>query len=325
MRIEEASPSDHFALTSLMRQSKAFWKYDQGQLDRWQEELTISPRFIEQNNVIKASDGTKIVGFYAYAVYPKLVKLESLFVLPSHIGKGLGRLLMHHFLDQASAAPLDTIVLDADPHAEEFYRRFGFQTVSLKPTSISGRFLPIMVRRSSPSALKALFETIRLRVRHFTKYDLDDFYDMQRNPAVMKFVKPPLTYEQTVEELDRFIGYYARRDLLYRIWAVVDQSADSLVGLGGVYLNDQQELEIAYRLREKHWGRGYGREVARGLIDYCFTTLRYDELVAYVCKDNLDSIKILQQEMELRAEFYSEKDRWTEQVYRVSRKDGWQG
>ena len=173
--------------------------------------------------MIKASDGTKIVGFYAYAVYPTLVKLKSLFVLPSHIGKGLGRLLMHHFLDQASAAPLDTIVLDADPHAEEFYRRFDFQTVSLKPTSVTGRFLPIMVRRSSPSAPEALFETDRLRVRHFTKYDLDDFYDMQRNPAVMRFVKPPLTYEQTVEELDRFIGYYARRDLLYRIWAVVDQ------------------------------------------------------------------------------------------------------
>ena len=92
-----------------------------------------------------------------------------------------------------------------------------------------------------------------------------------------------------------------------------------------MYLNEKQELEIAYRLREKHWGRGYGREIARGLIDYCFTTLRYDELVAYVCKDNLGSIKILQQEMELRAEFYSEKDQWTEQVYRVSRKDGRQG
>ena len=304
-----------------MRQSKAFWKYDQRQLDQWQEELTISPSFIEQNHVIKALEGTKIVGFYAYAVYPKLVKLKSLFVLPSHIGKGLGRLLMHHFLDQASAAPLDTIVLDADPHAEEFYRRFGFRTVSLKPTSIPGRFLPIMVRRSSPLAPKALFETIRLRVRHFTKYDLDDFYDMQGNPAVMRFVKPPLTYEQTVKELDRFIGYYARRDLLYQIWAVVDQATDSLVGLGGVYLNEKQELEIAYRLREKHWGRGYGREIARGLIDYCFNTLQYDELVAYVCKDNVGSVKILQQEMELRAEFYSEKDRWTEQVYRVSRKD----
>ncbi len=325
MRIEEASPSDHFALTSLMRQSKAFWKYEQGQLDRWQEELTISPRFIEQNYVIKASDSTKIVGFYAYAVCPTLVKLESLFVLPSHIGKGLGRSLMHHFLDQASAAPLDTIVLDADPHAEEFYRRFGFQTVALKPTSIAGRFLPIMVRHSSSSPPEILFETDRLMVRHFVKRDLDDFYDMQGNPAVMKFVKPPLTYEQTVEELNRFIGYYARRDLLYRIWAVADQSTDSLVGLCGVYLNDKEELEIAYRLREKHWGQGYGREIARGLIDYCFTTLQYDELVAYVVKDNRGSVNILRQEMKFQAEFFSQKDQWIEQVYRVSGKAGRQG
>ena len=325
MKIAEASPDDHHALTTLMRQSKAFWKYDQNQLNRWQQELTISPRFIEQNHVIKASSGDEIVGFYAYAIHPTLVKLESLFVLPSHIGKGLGRSLMHHFLDQASAAPLDTIVLDADPHAEEFYRRFGFQTVALKPTSIAGRFLPIMVRHSSSSPPEILFETDRLMVRHFAKRDLDNFYDMQSNPAVMQFVKPPLTYEQTVEELNRFIGYYARRDLLYRIWAVADQSTDSLVGLCGVYSNEKQELEIAYRLREKHWGQGYGREIARGLIDYCFNTLQYDELVAYVCQDNVGSIKILQQEMELRAEFFSEKDQWIEQVYRVSGKAGRQG
>ncbi len=274
--------------------------------------------------MVKASFGDEIVGFYAYAVRPPLVKLESLFLLPRHIGKGLGKLLMDHFLAKATTGEAD-IVLDADPHAEEFYRRFGFRTVALKPTSVPGRFLPIMVRSSPPLASEALFETDRLRVRHFAAYDLDDFYDMQGNPAVMQFVKPPLTYPQTAEELDRFIGYYDRRDLLYRIWAVVDRSTDSLIGLCGVYLNDQQEPEIAYRLREKYWGRGYGREIARGLIDYCFTTLQYDELVAYVAKDNRGSVKILQQEMELRAEFYSEKDQWIEQMYHVSGKEGRRG
>ncbi len=303
-----------------MRQSKAYWKYDQHQLDRWQEDLTISPRFIEQNHVVKASSGDEIVGFFAYAVHPTLVKLESLFVLPRHIGKGLGRLLMDHFLAKISVGSVDTIVLDADPHAEGFYRRFNFRTVSLRPTSVPGRFLPIMVRNLSLKP-EALFETGRLRMRHFAAYDLDDFHDMQGNPAVMKFVKPPLTYEQTAEELARFMGYYARLDLLYRIWAVADPSTDSLVGLCGVYLNEKQELEIAYRLREKHWGQGYGREIARGLIDYCFNTLRYDELVAYVCQDNVGSVKILQQEMKFQTEFYSEKDQWIELVYRVSRKN----
>lgn len=320
MRIEEASPDDHHALTTLMRQSKAFWKYDQNQLNRWQQELTISPSFINQNQIFKASNDHEIVGFYEYAVHPPLVKLKSLFVLPRHIGKGLGKLLMDHFLARVLTSEAD-IVLDADPHAEEFYRRFGFRTVALKPMSIADRFLPIMVRHSSSSPPEILFETDRLMVRHFAKRDLDDFYDMQGNPAVMRFVKPPLTYEQTVEELDRFIGYYARRDLLYRIWAAVDKSTSALVGLCGVYLNDKEELEIAYRLREKHWGQGYGREIARGLIDYCFNTLQYDELVAYVAKDNVGSVKILQREMELWAEFYSRKDRWVEQIYRVSRKD----
>lgn len=145
IKLEAASPGDHLELTALMRQSKAYWKYDQHQLDRWQEDLTISPRFIEQNHVVKASSGDEIVGFFAYAVHPTLVKLESLFVLPRHIGKGLGRLLMDHFLAKISVGSVDTIVLDADPHAEGFYRRFNFRTVSLRPTSVPGRFLPIMV------------------------------------------------------------------------------------------------------------------------------------------------------------------------------------
>jgi len=34
--------------------------------------------------------------------------------------------------------------LDADPHAEGFYQKFGFVTVEQRPSTIAGRYLPIM-------------------------------------------------------------------------------------------------------------------------------------------------------------------------------------
>lgn len=50
---------------------------------------------------------------------------------------------MLDFLERNRAFSKKRIVLEADPHAESFYPRYGFATVSLKATTIPGRFMPI--------------------------------------------------------------------------------------------------------------------------------------------------------------------------------------
>lgn len=142
------------------------------------------------------------------------------------------------------------------------------------------------------------FETDRLIISEFLLSDVEPFYEMQRNPNVMQYIKPALSYAQAKSELDLFIKYYSDSNKFYNLWAVHTKNKD-FVGLCGVYLDQQDEYQIAYRLTESSWGVGYGSEMARGLIAHCIDTLRLPYIVAYALVANIGSTKILTREMNL--------------------------
>jgi len=142
-----------------------------------------------------------------------------------------------------------------------------------------------------------IFSTERLNVRQLTLKDLNDFYEMQSNPRVMLYVKPPLTFEKSKAELVKFIAYYSNPDKFYKIWAVTKNTNNQFVGICGIYQNQKSEYEIAYRLTESAWGNKYGSEIAASLVHYSQSKLNLKHLVAYVYKKNIPSVKILEEHM----------------------------
>ncbi|MGB3777021.1 MAG: GNAT family N-acetyltransferase [Tunicatimonas sp.] len=145
MPITPAHPSDHVALTQLTLDSKAHWGYGAAQIEAWREELTITAEQIATGNVYQLRHYEHIVGYYAYrALADKTVELSNLFVAPTHIGKGVGRTLLHNFLERVATEGFRRITLNADPNAEGFYARHGFAVVGQEPSSIPERCLPVM-------------------------------------------------------------------------------------------------------------------------------------------------------------------------------------
>ena len=148
LTVTRAVPSDHAALTDLMRQSKAHWGYSPGQMKQWEKELTVTADYIAENEVHKATQGKNMVGFYAYyGLDDTTVKLDSLFILPEQMGQGIGRWLLHQFFDQVRQGGFTEVILYSDPNAEGFYWRLGFNVIGRQPTSIEGRYLPIMKKQ----------------------------------------------------------------------------------------------------------------------------------------------------------------------------------
>ena len=82
-------------------------------------------------------------------------------------------------------------------------------------------------------------------------------------------------------------------------------------------VNDEGHDEIGYRLREQYWRKGYGTEIAAGLIDYCFNELKFSMLTADVNTENVPSVKILEKFMKPVREFYNENDQCTDRRYKV--------
>ncbi|MEN2400726.1 GNAT family N-acetyltransferase [Flavobacterium sp. MC2016-06] len=145
MKIKKAKPEDHIRLTEITKKSKAYWGYSEEQILKWNDNLTISKIYIEENDVFNLVDENKIIGYYSYLKEEKnQVKLDNLFILPEYIGKGFGKYLMDDFIERMRNEKCKKIILDSEPNAEQFYQKLGFQKVGEFETSIKNRFMPIM-------------------------------------------------------------------------------------------------------------------------------------------------------------------------------------
>ncbi len=148
MQILEADENDAKALTIITKESKAYWGYTEELLKSWEGDLTISEEYMLENKVYKLIFEYKIIGYYSYFnIEEGTVKLDNLFVLSKYIGEGFGKILIEDFLNKIRESKIEKIILDADPYVEDFYKKFGFNTIGQLETSVKDRFLPIMELR----------------------------------------------------------------------------------------------------------------------------------------------------------------------------------
>ena len=148
MKITQAINQDHKALTALTIRSKAFWGYTTAQIESWRDELTITREYIDSNQVYVLWQDQQLLGYYALAHITKAkASIDYLFIAPEQVGKGYGKLLCTDLIKRAKTMGYETITVDADPNAEAFYKKLGFETVGKLASSIKNRFLPIMELR----------------------------------------------------------------------------------------------------------------------------------------------------------------------------------
>lgn len=148
MEILEAVGTDHEILTIITKKSKAYWGFSEDILKGWEHLLTVTKDYIEKCRVYKLVQNEETIGYYSFFFIDKsTIKLDNMFILPEFIGKGLGKILMNDFLKNAKQSNIDKITLDAEPKAEDFYKKFGFKTKGQLESSIKDRYLPIMELR----------------------------------------------------------------------------------------------------------------------------------------------------------------------------------
>lgn len=151
----------------------------------------------------------------------------------------------------------------------------------------------------------AIFETQDLIVRRLKESDLNGFHEMQSNPNVLRYATGKLQDKPGNHlELLRCIAAYDVTDNRFRIWAVEEKSSGRFVGTCAVVAADEFQLrgkklprpidEIGYRFLESEWGKGWGRQVADGLIDHCMLHLPSRTLIAQCDSRNTASVKILE-------------------------------
>ena len=134
---------DASLLSDLAWQAKKHWGYPDEWMALWQEDLMVSPEMIETHQVWKAICKEEIAGFIIITDLGDGFEIEHCFVKPTFIGKGCGKALVRHVMDQADYQGARFTVL-SDPNAVAFYEKFGFETYEHIPSKPEGRSLPLM-------------------------------------------------------------------------------------------------------------------------------------------------------------------------------------
>lgn len=143
--VRPARPEECAALSELCLRSKGWWGYDAAFLEACRDELTIRPPDLGNLLRVAECDG-KLAGLGQIAHDGEDWQVEKLFVDPPFIGAGVGEALMRWLIDEATARGATRLVIEADPGAAPFYRRFGAVDAGLAPSaSIPGRSLPRLV------------------------------------------------------------------------------------------------------------------------------------------------------------------------------------
>lgn len=170
--------------------------------------------------------------------------------------------------------------------------------------------------------MKIIFETSRLIIRKLRLEDESHFFAIMGDPEVRQPVpRRALTQQESLDQLKEFMEK-DQEDSPVRVWGITEKGVlNPMVGICGFLTNDEDEKELAYNLAKEFWGKGYGTETARGLLEYGFGKLGAPKLTADVQIANTRSSSILHKFMKPQKVFFNEKDHCQDERYAISKEE----
>jgi GNAT superfamily N-acetyltransferase len=144
--LRRAVAGDAAQLTVLAHRAKAHWGYPSDWMAAWSNDLTLTPSYIEQNEVWVAAIGGDVAGMCAIEDHEKIWALEHVWVDPEYQGRGIGHGLVERALSVAFARRPGPVMVVADPNAAGFYVRLGAKPAGSKGAPMPGapdRVLPL--------------------------------------------------------------------------------------------------------------------------------------------------------------------------------------
>jgi len=142
-----------------------------------------------------------------------------------------------------------------------------------------------------------VLRTPRLAIRQFTEDDVENLFDLNSDPEVMRYLGRPPSREVLRDRIiPFFLDAYQRLDRL-GTWAA--ESADRGEFLGWFHFRpgpdgDITNIDLGYRLRRSTWNHGYATEGSRALINMGFTDLGVQRVFGHTMTVNNASRHVLE-------------------------------
>ena len=137
-----------------------------------------------------------------------------------------------------------------------------------------------------------LLETNRLIIECFKSSDISDWAKIGSDVNVRRFVDGKvLSFKEAKKYVEMNIRQYQR--IGYGRYAVRLKKTGNLIGMCG-FLKENYEIDFGYRYSKISWGKGFGFEAAKVVLNYGFSELGLEKVVGLTAEENSGSIRILE-------------------------------
>jgi RimJ/RimL family protein N-acetyltransferase len=141
-------------------------------------------------------------------------------------------------------------------------------------------------------------ETERLIMRPPKISDLGPLHEVWGDRDVMRWIGPGDAYSRNLEESERRLEriLHHQEEHGFSLWVVVERDEGIVLGDCGLvrFAFRGPEIELACRLRQGAWGRGYATEGGRAWLDHAFGELGLARVVGAAHPDNVASQRVLE-------------------------------
>jgi len=135
---------------------------------------------------------------------------------------------------------------------------------------------------------------LNLKLLKFQEVDFTDYFSLVSNEKVMaQITEYAIPFEEAQSNFQKLLKSNEKNEHSgsYKIY---DSSINEFIGLGHLTLDEENDkvAEIGYMIKPEHWGKGYGSEIAKVLIEKAIKS-ELKKLKAIIDPDNIASRKIL--------------------------------
>lgn len=153
-----------------------------------------------------------------------------------------------------------------------------------------------------------IFETDRLIIRRYTTADTENFYRLNGDADIMRYIRAPNDPQECVVILKRNIAFYQQQPLMGR-WAMIEKASSAFIGSFAIIPVEttdharHTEVQLGYALLKEYWKNGFATESALAGCQYAFDVMKLPRIVAITETENIASQKVL-----LRSGFIQQPD-----------------
>lgn len=146
LQIRPVDPGEAELLSQIAFAAKSHWGYPERWLEIWKPQLTFTPEYFRTGESWVAVADESPIAFYVLREKDQIAWLEDLWVLPAHMGKGVGKHLFVHAKKRSRELSCKILQLEADSNAVGFYEKMGMKKIGERQSEVDGqpRVLPIM-------------------------------------------------------------------------------------------------------------------------------------------------------------------------------------